>query len=125
MGGISGWVKKEVKVHISTSNYHVCPIFNPELQNQTFCTLKLLKPDEISPNPNYPGFDPTWQMVLTNHQWGPHVKPLSSHLCSLVGTGGLAIFVGPGNLAIFVGPGLLPWPSPSFPISLAGALPPS
>ena len=51
------------KVHISTSNYHLRPIFNLKLQNQTSYTIELLKPDEIPPNPNYSGFDPTWQMV--------------------------------------------------------------
>jgi len=61
LAAIQGIVKG--KIHISTSNYHVRPIFNLKLQNQTSCTIKLSKSDEIPLNPNHPSFDPTWQMV--------------------------------------------------------------
>ena len=37
------------KVLFSTLNYHDRPIFNPELQNQTSCTLQLSKPCKIHP----------------------------------------------------------------------------
>ena len=47
LAAIQGIVKG--KVHISTSNYHVRPIFNLKLQNQTSCTIKLSKSDEIPP----------------------------------------------------------------------------
>ena len=41
--------KKKGKVCFWTLNYHDRPIFNPELQNQTSCTLQLSKPCKKHP----------------------------------------------------------------------------
>ena len=44
-----GMEQKKGKVLFSTLNFHECPIFNLELQNQTSCTLELTKPGKFTP----------------------------------------------------------------------------
>jgi len=84
--------KSKGKVHISTSNYHVRPIFNLKPQNQISCILKLSKSCKLPPpNPNHPGFDPTWHMVLvhvTNQcmRHSPCLPALAGHGCSALQT---------------------------------------